>query len=254
MATLAERIDKILPQTQCRQCGYYGCRPYADAIESGDADFNQCPPGGAAGIARLAALLGRPVRALNPANGIEQARMLARIDAARCIGCTLCIQACPVDAIIGAPGFLHAVIDESCTGCDLCIAPCPVDCIERVPAEPLQGPWDAGRAAAARSRHQQRTERLARQQAAADARLARHSRDAMDLTGNEAGAVSVDGTAQESLDPSLNESLNGSLSGSVNARVSQPGANPARSAGKSSAAQAAEAALARARARRQSRP
>ncbi len=222
MATLAERIDQILPQTQCRQCGYYGCRPYADAIAAGDADFNQCPPGGAAGIARLAALLGRPIRALNPANGAEQARMLARIDAARCIGCTLCIQACPVDAIIGAPGFLHAVINESCTGCDLCIAPCPVDCIERVPAEPLQGPWDAGRAAAARTRHRQRTARLERQQAAAEARLARYSR--------ETSAAPPGGS------PSMATASGGAQ------------------AGKSATAQAAEAALARARARRQSRP
>ena len=177
MSSLTDRIDALLPQTQCTQCGYAGCRPYAAAIAGGQADFNQCPPGGAAGIVRLAALLGQAPRPLNPAYGREQPQTLARIDESRCIGCTLCIQACPVDAIIGAPGFMHTVIASFCTGCDLCLPPCPVDCIDRVPAEPLQGPWDSARATAARQRHTQRNARMADEQSAANASLARRAQD-----------------------------------------------------------------------------
>jgi Na+-translocating ferredoxin:NAD+ oxidoreductase subunit B len=129
---LADRIDRLLPQTQCEQCGYPGCRPYAQAIAAGLADINQCPPGGAAGIRDLAKLLGRDVKPLNPGNGTEQARRVALIDEAVCIGCTKCIQACPVDAIVGAPKLMHTVIVDYCTGCDLCLPPCPVDCIEMV--------------------------------------------------------------------------------------------------------------------------
>ena len=172
LTELVNKVDRILPQTQCTQCGFSGCRPYAEAIAAGEADFNQCPPGGADGIVQLAALLGRSPKALNPANGLEKPRTLARIVEARCIGCTLCIQACPVDAIIGAPGFMHTVIADLCTGCDLCLPPCPVDCIERVAAEPLQGRWNAPRADAARERHVRRNVRLAREEAQTQARLA----------------------------------------------------------------------------------
>ena len=186
LADLADNIDRILPQTQCTQCGFSGCRPYANAIAAGEADFNQCPPGGADGIARLAELLGTSPKPLNPANGTERPRTLARIVEARCIGCTLCLQACPVDAIIGAPGFMHTVIAERCSGCDLCLPPCPVDCIERVPAEPLQGPWDATRADAARERHLQRTSRLAREVAETQTRLARQAEA---LAGEKATAA-----------------------------------------------------------------
>jgi electron transport complex protein RnfB len=126
---LTARIDAILPQTQCRQCGYAGCRPYAHAIASGEADINQCPPGGHSGIEAIAALLGVDAKPLNPEHGLEQPRQTAVIDEPRCIGCTLCIQACPVDAIVGAAKLIHTVIAEECTGCRLCIAPCPVDCI-----------------------------------------------------------------------------------------------------------------------------
>lgn len=182
LAEITNKVDRILPQTQCTQCGYAGCRPYAEAIAAGEADFNQCPPGGADGIMQLAALLGSPRKPLNPANGEEKPRTLARIVEARCIGCTLCIQACPVDAIIGAAGFMHTVIAELCTGCDLCLPPCPVDCIERVAAEPLQGPWDATRADAARERHVQRKSRLAREDAQTHARLAR---SATELAGEK---------------------------------------------------------------------
>ncbi len=131
-SALVDRIDDLLPQTQCTRCGYPACRPYAQAIARGEADINQCPPGGAAGIAALAGLLGRAAKALNPANGIEKPREVALILEEICIGCTKCILACPVDAIVGAAKMMHTVIVEECTGCELCIAPCPVDCIVMV--------------------------------------------------------------------------------------------------------------------------
>lgn len=165
---LADRIDALLPQTQCTRCGYPACRPYAEAIAAGEAEINQCPPGGAAGIVRLANLLGRAPLELNPANGFEQALTLAAVEEQHCIGCTLCIQACPTDAIIGAPKQMHTVISDACTGCGLCIPPCPVDCIILVPA-PFD--WTDERAAAARKRyglHEQRT-RVARDKAQARA-------------------------------------------------------------------------------------
>ncbi len=129
---VAEQINRILPQTQCGQCGYPGCRPYAEAIASGEAEINQCPPGGQAGIEALADLLGREPLPLNPENGQEKPKTVALIDEAVCIGCTLCIQACPVDAILGAAKQMHTVIESECTGCDLCLPPCPVDCITMV--------------------------------------------------------------------------------------------------------------------------
>lgn len=129
---VVDQIDSILPQTQCAQCGYPGCRPYAEAIASGEAEINQCPPGGEAGILALAELLGREPLPLNPDNGEEQERRVAIIREESCIGCTLCIQACPVDAIVGAPKLMHTVIAAQCTGCDLCLPPCPVDCIDMV--------------------------------------------------------------------------------------------------------------------------
>jgi electron transport complex protein RnfB len=124
------QIDALLPQTQCTRCGYTGCRPYAQAIAAGEAEINQCPPGGRATIEALATLLGRPVIALNPANGSERPALVAWIDEARCIGCAKCLAPCPVDAIVGAQKFMHTVLAERCTGCELCIPPCPVDCIE----------------------------------------------------------------------------------------------------------------------------
>ncbi len=130
---LVDQIDGLLPQTQCGQCGYPGCRPYATAIAKGEADINQCPPGGEATIHALADLLDRDPKPLNPDNGAIKPKTVAVIDEARCIGCTLCIQACPVDAIVGAPKQMHTVIAKECTGCDLCVPPCPVDCIDMVP-------------------------------------------------------------------------------------------------------------------------
>ena len=123
------QIDAILPQTQCGQCSYAGCRPYAEAIAAGEADINQCPPGGESTIQALADLLDREVKPLNPENGVESDKMVAIIDEQVCIGCTLCIRACPVDAILGATKQMHTVIADECTGCKLCIDPCPVDCI-----------------------------------------------------------------------------------------------------------------------------
>ena len=130
---VVDQIDALLPQTQCAQCGYPGCRPYAEAIAAGEADINQCPPGGEAGIRALADLLGREPKPLNPENGEEKPRRIAVIDEAACIGCLHCRNACPVDAIVGAPQFMHTVIADECTGCELCVAPCPVDCITMRP-------------------------------------------------------------------------------------------------------------------------
>src|SRR3954466_15842728 len=129
---LANAIDAVLPQTQCTKCGYAGCRPYAEALAQGDADIDQCPPGGAQGIRKLARLLGRAEKPLNPHHGVETARKAALIDESRCIGCLLCIRACPVDAIVGAAKRMHTVLTQFCTGCELCVAPCPVDCIDMV--------------------------------------------------------------------------------------------------------------------------
>jgi len=170
IAILADRIDALLPQTQCEQCGYYGCRPYAEAIARGEADINRCPPGGAAGIAKLAALLQRPVLPLDPTCGTEKPRMLARIVEADCIGCTKCIQACPVDAIVGASKLMHTVLADDCTGCELCVAACPVDCIvlEPMPMEQI----DQAHTDAAREHFRRREARLAHEAAEREAELA----------------------------------------------------------------------------------
>ncbi|NKF23983.1 RnfABCDGE type electron transport complex subunit B [Solimonas marina] len=158
-AALAERIDALLPQTQCQRCGYPACRPYADAIVRGEAQINQCPPGGDAGIEALAALLGRPTQAMNPANGapITQSTV-AFIEEAPCIGCTKCIQVCPTDAIVGAANLMHTVIVDECSGCELCIPACPVDCIVMQPA--AQSHLD--RASQYRMRYEARLRRLDR--------------------------------------------------------------------------------------------
>jgi Na+-translocating ferredoxin:NAD+ oxidoreductase subunit B len=130
-------IDALLPQTQCTRCGYNGCRPYAQAIAAGAAAINQCPPGGAATIVTLAALLGTPALPLNPANGSEGPPLIAQIDEEACIGCAKCLPPCPVDAIIGARRQMHTVVLALCTGCELCVALCPVDCISMVPRAAL---------------------------------------------------------------------------------------------------------------------
>jgi electron transport complex protein RnfB len=173
MNSLSAKIDALLPQTQCTQCGYPSCRRYAEAIAAREAEINQCPPGGEAGIRELAALLGRDAKPLNPANGIERPRRVAVIDEARCIGCTLCIQACPVDAIVGAAKLMHTVVTELCSGCDLCIAPCPVDCIEMIPASGEDAIWGRERADAARERFDRRSARLERERDERAERLAK---------------------------------------------------------------------------------
>jgi len=132
---VVDKIDAILPQTQCGQCTYPGCRPYAEAIAKGEAEINQCPPGGEATIQALADLLGRDPLPLNEEHGEHKGKTVVQILEEQCIGCTLCIQACPVDAIVGAAKQMHTVIEDECTGCNLCIPPCPVDCIVIVPVE-----------------------------------------------------------------------------------------------------------------------
>jgi electron transport complex protein RnfB len=138
---VVDQIDALLPQTQCGQCNFPGCRPYAEAIASGEAPINQCPPGGETVIRALADLLGVEPLPLNPENGQQKARTVAFIDEAACIGCTLCIQACPVDAILGAAKLMHTVIEAECTGCDLCLPPCPVDCITMVVQDAGAASW-----------------------------------------------------------------------------------------------------------------
>ena len=163
---LATCIDALLPQTQCTRCGFDGCRPYAEAIAGERADIDQCPPGGDEVVVKLAALLARAAKPLNPEFGEYTPPTVAVIDEETCIGCTKCIQACPVDAIVGASKRMHTVIASWCTGCELCIPPCPVDCIAMVdtPAFPEAG--------LSRERHEARARRLVRDAAERDATLA----------------------------------------------------------------------------------
>ena len=167
---IALRIDALLPQTQCTKCGYTGCAPYADAIASGVADINQCPPGGEEVVRKLASLLGRDMKPLNPANGEYRAPQFALIDEDLCIGCVKCIQACPVDAIVGASKRMHTVIASWCTGCELCIPPCPVDCISLVAVAALPD------ADLSRTRHLSRQARLVREVDERAAKLAAYER------------------------------------------------------------------------------
>jgi electron transport complex protein RnfB len=160
-------IDRLLPQTQCTRCGYQGCLPYAQAIASGEAGINQCPPGGTETILALAALTGREPLPLDRNLGSEAAPMVAIIDEERCIGCTKCLPPCPVDAIVGAPRLMHTVVAELCTGCELCIAPCPVDCISMIPllASPAHAALALPPADASRARFDAHNERIARRAA-----------------------------------------------------------------------------------------
>lgn len=162
---LAERLNDLLPQTQCTRCGYPSCRDYALALAAGETELNRCPPGGSKGIKFLAAALEKPVLPLDPACGIEGPRLLAWIDPAECIGCVKCILACPADAIIGGPKRMHTVLPALCTGCELCVAPCPVDCIE-IFSSPDKLPWSNHDALEARARFEQRNAR--RERAARD--------------------------------------------------------------------------------------
>jgi electron transport complex protein RnfB len=164
-SALAERLDALLPQTQCTRCGYAGCLPYAEALAAGRADIDQCPPGGNATAAALASLLGVPAKPPNPKYGLESAPEVVVIDEARCIGCFKCVPACPVDAIVGARGLMHTVIAAECSGCGLCIAPCPVDCIALAP-RPAALPAPAAQAGLWRRRHLARGARLERERLA----------------------------------------------------------------------------------------
>lgn len=165
MSLHADQINALLPQTQCTRCGYPDCASYARAIASGEAGINQCPPGGEEGVRRLAALTGLTFAPLSEAHGLEGPRQLAVIDEAWCIGCTLCIEACPVDCIVGASKRMHTVIDDQCTGCELCVPACPVDCIAMRPVSGTATGWQAwspSLAVEARRRYQERQQRLAR--------------------------------------------------------------------------------------------
>ena len=167
MSTLADRILDALPQTQCTRCGYPDCKAYAQAIALEQAPINQCPPGGAEGVAVLARLTGKPVQPLNLEHGLEGPMTVAVIDEAWCIGCTLCIKACPTDAILGSNKVMHTVIESACTGCDLCLPVCPVDCIEMVPISGDKtgwAAWSAELASQARVRYESRQIRLVKEE------------------------------------------------------------------------------------------
>ena len=183
---LAARIEDALPQTQCTRCGYPDCHGYAQAIADGAADINRCPPGGAEGIRRLAAITQQPIRPLDETCGTEGPLRLAVIDEPWCIGCTLCIAACPVDCIVGAPKRMHTVIDALCTGCELCLPVCPVDCIAMQGiASPATGwqAWGEAQAAQARSRYTEHRLRLMREQQEQDQALQRSAADKLARLG-----------------------------------------------------------------------
>ena len=176
-STLAQQIDELLPQTQCTKCGYQGCMPYAEAIATGSAEINRCPPGGDAGIAALAALLSRAALPLDADCGTHLPHRVALIDEEACIGCAKCLPPCPTDAIVGASKFMHTVVAALCTGCELCIAPCPVDCISMIedPSHPaMMSP------AAARSRFGFHQARLVKDQSDRSAALAERERLALE--------------------------------------------------------------------------
>jgi electron transport complex protein RnfB len=192
MTPEAARLHAALPQTQCTRCGYPDCAGYAQAIASGEAEINQCPPGGAEGILRLAQLTGRKPVALNPDIGIEAPRTLAVIDENWCIGCTLCLDACPTDAILGGNKRMHTVIEPYCTGCELCVPVCPVDCIslENVTGERSGwNAWSAAQAAEALARYESRQARKVREAVEQDERRERKAREKLaDLPAQTLGA------------------------------------------------------------------
>lgn len=205
--SLVTEIDAILPQTQCRRCGFSGCLPYAKAIAEGHAEINQCPPGGEEGILALARLMGVSPVPLNTAHGVPKPEAVALIDEQLCIGCTLCSQACPVDAIVGGARQMHTVVAAECTGCELCIEPCPVDCISMVP--PREQPASLGNrprasegrhvahenekkaADRARERYQFRLQRLEREKQEREKRLARKAETMTSANVSSAAAANL---------------------------------------------------------------
>lgn len=192
---LVERIDAVLPQTQCAQCGYAGCRPYASAIAGGEAPINRCPPGGENVIRKLARITHKPYRELDASRGAQKPRRVAVVDEQRCIGCTLCIQACPVDAIAGAPKLMHTVIRSECTGCELCLPPCPVDCITLEPAQASALAILLGRdqraAHHARTRFEARNQRLERERRERFERLAARAAARLAITAMTADTAAM---------------------------------------------------------------
>ncbi|WP_291010220.1 electron transport complex subunit RsxB [Hydrogenophaga sp.] len=166
MNPLALKIDAVLPQTQCTRCGYPDCAAYAHAVAAGEANINQCPPGGTEGITRLAAITGQPVLPLSEEHGVEGPLTVAVIDEDWCIGCTLCIKACLTDAIVGSNKLMHTVVEPHCTGCELCLPVCPVDCISLVVVNEHSGwaGWSPEQAAHARERYLLRKQRLVREE------------------------------------------------------------------------------------------
>ena len=201
---LARELDAALPQTQCTRCGYPDCAAYAGAMAEGTAGIDQCPPGGQEGVARLARITGRPVLPLNPVHGTESARLLAVIDEAWCIGCTLCLNACPVDCIVGGPKQMHTVIDHRCTGCELCIPACPVDCISLRPVTGSRTGWSAwseAQATEARARYAFHGMRMARDAAEQQQRLSAGSPVAPcgSRTSNAEASSTADASARSSV-------------------------------------------------------
>lgn len=186
----ADAIDALLPQTQCTRCGYPDCAAYARAIAGDAAPINRCPPGGESTIAALARLTGQTAVPLDTDCGVVASHALALVDESRCIGCTICLQVCPVDAIVGAPKRMHAVLEAWCSGCELCVAPCPVDCIVMVPAP---GPWSAADATLARERHRAREQRLVRGERIVD----RHASGALPQDGERARRLATVAAAVE---------------------------------------------------------